>query len=83
MALSIKNPDADRLARELARTTGETLTDAVVIALQERLDRARQQRSAGLAQRLHRLAAEVRELPVVDGRRVDAIVEFDDDGLPV
>src|SRR6266508_3841034 len=82
MALSIKNPEADRLARELATTTGESLTDAVVNALQERLDRARHQRAAGVAQRLRRLAAEVREIPVIDLRAADDIIGYDDDGLP-
>jgi hypothetical protein len=33
MPLSIKDPDADRLARALARHTGETLTEAVIKAL--------------------------------------------------
>jgi antitoxin VapB len=41
MALSIKTEEADRLARELAAATGETLTDAVTNALRERLDRVR------------------------------------------
>jgi antitoxin VapB len=39
MALNIKHPDADRLARELAARTGESLTDAVLNALRERLRR--------------------------------------------
>jgi antitoxin VapB len=82
MALSIKNEEADRLARQLAETTGESLTEAVVIALQERLDRARRQRSAGRAQRLRRLAAEVQEIPVIDLRSAEEIVGYDDDGLP-
>lgn len=30
MPLSIKDPEADRLAREVARRTGETITRAVV-----------------------------------------------------
>lgn len=37
MALSIKDPEADRLAREVAKATGETLTAAVVQSLRERL----------------------------------------------
>jgi antitoxin VapB len=82
MALSIKNPEADRLARDLANTTGESLTDAVVNALRERLERAQRQRSAGVAQRLRRLAAEVGEIPVIDLRHADDIVGYDEDGLP-
>lgn len=50
MALSIKDPEADRLARELARRTGESLTEAVVRSLRERLDRQRgRPRRPGLA----------------------------------
>ncbi|HYJ79659.1 MAG TPA: type II toxin-antitoxin system VapB family antitoxin, partial [Longimicrobiaceae bacterium] len=39
MALNIKHPDADRLARALARATGESLTEAVLIAIKQRLER--------------------------------------------
>ena len=39
MPLSIKAPEADRLARQLAKTTGETITVAVTIAMRERLAR--------------------------------------------
>ena len=46
MALSIKTEEADRLARELARLTGETMTSAVTAALKERLARERAGREA-------------------------------------
>ena len=82
MALSIKNDDADRLARELARETGESMTEAVVIALQERLERTRRQRQAGIAQRLRRLADEVKQMPVIDSRHPDEILGYDERGLP-
>jgi antitoxin VapB len=49
MGLNIKNPEAHRLARELAELTGESLTTAVTEALRERLARKERQ---GLAQRL-------------------------------
>ena len=39
MALSIKTEEADRLARLLADMTGETMTQAVTLALRERIDR--------------------------------------------
>lgn len=82
MALSIKSPEADRLARQLAVTTGETLTDAVVVALRERLEREQARPQTGVAQRLHRLADEARNLPVLDERRPEDIVGFDVQGLP-
>jgi antitoxin VapB len=46
MALSIKTEEADRLARALVAITGETMTEAVTIALRERLARERTRREA-------------------------------------
>jgi antitoxin VapB len=82
MALSIKNPEADQLARELAATTGESLTDAIMNALRERLERERRHRRPGIAGRLHRLSEETRALPVLDRRSPDEILGYDDNGLP-
>jgi antitoxin VapB len=82
MALSIKNPEADHLARELAAVTGESLTDAVLTALRERLERQRRQRRPGIGPRLRHLSGETRELQVLDGRRPEEIVGYDDHGLP-
>ena len=39
MSLNIKNEETCRLARELARLTGETMTGAITVALEERLRR--------------------------------------------
>lgn len=39
MAPSIKTEEADRLARELSRMTGETMTEAITTAMRERLER--------------------------------------------
>lgn len=41
MALNIKNPDAERLAAEVAALTGETKTEAIRKALFERKQRLR------------------------------------------
>jgi antitoxin VapB len=82
MALSIKSDEADRLARELVAETGETLTDAVEIALRERLDREHAKHTASMRIRLARLAADVATMPVADDRAPDEIVGYDDDGLP-
>jgi len=46
MALSIKTEEADRLARELSRLTGETMTDAITKAMRERLERVRAEQAA-------------------------------------
>lgn len=46
MALSIKTEEADRLARDLSRLTGETMTQAVTVALRQRLERERAAKAA-------------------------------------
>lgn len=63
MALSIKTDEADRLARELSRLTGETMTEAVTRALAERLERTRAARAADkdLPERIEALAASFRQ----------------------
>jgi antitoxin VapB len=52
MGLNIKNPEAHRLAEELAKRTGESMTAAVTTAVRERLDRVRREQEASLADRL-------------------------------
>jgi antitoxin VapB len=82
MALSIKSDEADRLARELAAETGETLTEAVETALRERLDRAHARDGASMRTRLARLAVDVAALGVADDRMPEEIIGYDDTGLP-
>lgn len=83
MALNIRNPEADRLAEELARATGETKTDAVIRAMQDRLDRIRRERGGTcLANELDEIALACAALPVLDPRSADQILGYDDHGLP-
>ena len=55
MSLNIKNEETHQLARELVALTGETMTGAVTVALRERLERERRERS--VETRLQRLRA--------------------------
>lgn len=83
MALSIKHPEADKLARDLAKATGETLTDAVLTALRERLGRVRARRQRpGLAAELEAIGKRVAKLPVLDPRTPEEIIGYDEHGLP-
>lgn len=82
MALNLKNPETERLARELAEKTGESLTLAVTNAIQERLQR---QRRAGLARWLDELSKETAPL-MNDGRTSKEIMDelYDPEtGLPI
>lgn len=83
MALSIKDPEAVRLARAVTQYTGETMTQAVITALRERL--AREERKA---QEIDTLVDEVLQigrhfaaLPVLDQRNLDDML-YDENGLP-
>jgi antitoxin VapB len=83
MALSIKHDEADRLARALARETGETLTEAVVTALRERLGRVRRpKRATRLRSDIRAIQKRVARLPVLDARTADDILDYDDHGAP-
>lgn len=83
MALNIKNPEAGRLAQELARLTGESLTDVVTNALRDRLTtlRRQQERSALLSDILQ-IQAFVAGLPDLDRRSPEEMLGYDDFGLP-
>ena len=83
VALSFENPEADRLARELAKTTGESMTEAVLRALRERLQREKARaRAPRLAERLREIRERCSRLPVLDPRPADDIIGHDDAGAP-
>ncbi len=80
MAFNIKDPETDRLARELAHETGESLTSAVAIALRERLRRIRgRHESRGLAEDIEAIARRASALPEIPGPEQP---EYDEHGLP-
>jgi antitoxin VapB len=80
--LNIKDPEARRLAEELAGLTGESITEAVTEALRQRLKRERNAwGKVGVAEKLMALAEEISKLPVLDDRDPDEIL-YDAYGLP-
>lgn len=83
MPLNIKDPETDRLARELAAQTGESLTAAVTMALRERLERLRGRAGApGLSEELTAIALRCAGLPELDDRSAEEILGYDVHGLP-
>src|SRR5277367_6710733 len=83
MAISIKSMETERLAREIAERTGDSLTGAIQKALEERLDRLKQQRrSQILASQLEEILHRVDQLPILDSRTPDEILGYDEHGLP-
>jgi antitoxin VapB len=83
MAMNIKNDRTQRLAKELAKLTGESLTAAITEAVRERLQRVRSKRGDGLAERLLAIgkdcAAHLRE-PSLSADHGDFL--YDEKGLP-
>lgn len=82
MAISIKDPETDRLARALAAATGESLTDAIRIALRDRLERESHRARRGIGVEVRRVQERLAALPVLDGRPSDEILAYDGHGLP-
>jgi antitoxin VapB len=83
MTLRIDDPEADRLAQEVAFLTGETLVEAVKTSLAERLARERQRREAKrLAERLDEIARHCASLPDHDTGSPEEIIGYDEHGAP-
>jgi antitoxin VapB len=84
MPLSIKSPEADQLARKLAATTGETITDAVIVAMRERLSREerKHQDIKALLEDIRAISHHCASLPTLDTRTDDEIMGWDENGLP-
>ena len=83
MSLNIKNKEAHKLANQLAKLTGENMTEAVTKAVRERLDKLRSQSGSGLADRLVKIgkncAAHLKE-PFRSADHDDLL--YDEQGLP-
>lgn len=83
MVLSIKDAETDRMARRLARLTGESVTRAVQGAIRERLAREEHCRGRRIdRQRIDDITARLAALPVADDRSPDELVDYDEAGLP-
>ena len=83
MALSIKDPETDRLARRMAETTGESLTEAIRRALEERLARDTPRHTQyRLETAVKRVQERVASLPVLDARDPDQLLGYDEHGVP-
>ena len=81
MALSIKNEAAERLARQVAAETGESLTEAIANALEERLERLKGRRSAPeLVETLMTISRRCSSLPDLDRRDAAEILGYDEIG---
>ncbi len=85
MSLNIKNPEAHKLASEIAKQTGESLTDVVVKALRERAERLKadkfDQKKFDALMRIANDAAS-RMSPELRNLDIDAFLYDPETGLP-
>jgi len=83
MPLSIKNEATERLARQVASETGESLTEAIQTSLQERWERLKRRRKGNiLVGQIEDLLRRVDALPSLDSRSESEILGYDKDGMP-
>ena len=83
MALSIQNSKAEKLAREVAAQSGETITQAITRALEERLERMRGRRTAvDTAAEIIKISRRCSQLPNRDTRIPEEILGYDSIGVP-
>lgn len=84
MPISIKAPRADELAKRLTAVTGETITDAVIASMEERLAREvrKKENKEQLIEELMAIAMHSASLPNLDTRTDDEIMGWDENGLP-
>jgi antitoxin VapB len=82
--LNIKDPEAHALATEIAQRTGQTLTQVVKEALQDRLARERATKSGQgrLVARVLELGRRASSRPVLDPRSPEEIIGYDEFGVP-
>ncbi len=82
MALSIRNSEAERLAREVAARSGENITQAIIHSLEERLQRLRdEQQVVARLEELQAIAGRCQALPDLGQRPVDEILGYDENGV--
>jgi antitoxin VapB len=81
MSLNIKNENTHRMAQELARATGESMTVAVSEAIRERLERVRGKSNKGMAEKLMKIARESGPLWKKPYVSLEELL-YDEKGLP-
>ena len=84
MALNFKNPETEKLARELARLRRQGITEAVTDVLRREVERERRKPRRDDKEKFHRdieeIVQRVKQLPVLDDRSPDEIIGYNKHG---
>jgi antitoxin VapB len=85
MALNIKNPETERLARELARRRKQGITEVLTDVLRKEVERERRKPSRqdydAFKRGIDEIVAHFNSLPVLDDRTDDEILGYNEQGL--
>jgi len=81
MALTINHHDANILVQELISYTGESLTQAVLNALRERIKKEKPKCVVSLKDELLQIGKECAALPVLDKRTPEEILGYNNSGV--
>ena len=85
MALSIKNPDVERLARELARRRDVSVTEAIRQSLEREVARDRlvpRANADDIYNKIMEIAEQASKLPTLTDLTDDEILGYDEFGIP-
>ncbi len=83
MAILIKDPETDRIVRELATRTGKTITDAVKEAAGRELAELPPRKGRIDMVKIEKLLAEIDAMPKINRHLSDdEIIGYDENGVP-
>lgn len=82
MALSIRNPRAEKLAREISAMSGKNLTQVIINALEEQIKRFNAKRtSPDTFKEIIEISARCSSIPDIDKRSPDEILGYNETGV--
>lgn len=85
MAINIKSPEAEKLVRELAELTGESITDTIQHAVRERLTRERLRKLGSVERswgRVQRIQERIAGIAPISSQEPDEVLGYDSRGVP-
>ena len=85
MVLSIKHPEADKMARELAQLTGLSMTQAIMEALRQQISALKSRKAQNDANDISEIMAIIdhcSSLPTLNNLSADEILGYNEFGLP-
>ncbi|HAI67919.1 MAG TPA: hypothetical protein DCM38_00610 [Gammaproteobacteria bacterium] len=83
MALTLNHPEANNLVKELISYTDETLTQAVLNALREKIQKEKEKRkhTVSMKEELLQIGKECAALPILDNRTPEEILGYNNNGV--